>query len=137
MASPNTEAAEPQVVSFRPGKKRKIYRQRAEETESEAPVDAPLSGSDQISAFIKEVRDDVEDQQTSVSEVLRLRNARKGRLGGVAFRAGSTTRADEAATNTEQGLVLHESAENQIVGGIRNRFAPQTGLVGELVNKHM
>lgn len=147
MASQSTEATEPQLPTFRPGKKRKAYRQRAtgDETEPKAtPVatDASLTTSEQISALISEVQEETaaNDESRPVSEVLRLnRNARhKARLGGVAFRAGSTPRAEEDAptptNNTEQSLV---PAPDPIVAGIRNRFAPQTGMVGELINKHM
>ncbi|KAK4158179.1 hepatocellular carcinoma-associated antigen 59-domain-containing protein [Chaetomidium leptoderma] len=137
-----TDAA-PQVV-FRPGKKRKVYRQRPEEPESatsnsETPTAAGPAAPTE--------RDEVEEA-LSVAEVLRLRNARKHKLGGVGFRTGrSGLRGDDRATseeNTEQGLVLHggsadlqQGAEAVVIGGISKRFAPQTGMVGELVNKHM
>ena len=141
MDSTITDASEPQIPAFRPGKKRKIYRHRAEDTD-DSPLDTPLAipqptaGSDLRLPGTTPDAVAPDDEEHAVSEIIRLR-ARKGRLGGVAFRAGPT-RADEHAENTEQGLVPHDgSAETAVVGGMRNRFAPQTGLVGELVNRHM
>lgn len=133
---------EPQVPAFRPGKKRKIYRHRTEDTD-ESPLDAPLATPQPTFTPDPRPSDDSTDtantdEQLPVSSLLRLRQVRKGRLGGVAFRAGSTTQANEQPQNTEQSLVPHDGgAENPVIGGITTRFAPQTGLVGELVNKHM
>lgn len=86
-----------------------------------------------------------EEEKLSVAEVLRRRNARKARLGGVAFRATPTPRNDDAGAtedgNPDQSLTLHEGGGNAVdsisEGGIVKRFATQTGLVGELVNRHM
>lgn len=148
MASINAETeGAPQVV-FRPGKKRKIYRQRAEGPEE-------IIGNDTLeadhatpsSAPATPAGPDDEEEGLSVSEVIRVRNARKHRHGGVGFRAGPLGLGDDRATseenNTDQRLVLHGNADAQqgaeaaVIGGITKRFAPQTGLVGELVNKHM
>ncbi|KAB5580941.1 hepatocellular carcinoma-associated antigen 59-domain-containing protein [Coniochaeta sp. 2T2.1] len=140
MESTTTQApAEPQMPAFRPGKKRKIYRQRAEDAD-DAPLDAPAATSEPASTLDPRPSEDItpaadDDEHISLSAI--RRQARKGRLGGVAFRAGSA-RADEQSDNTEQSLVIHDgSAETPIVGGITKRFAPQTGMVGELINKHM
>lgn len=138
MESAATDATEPQLPAFRSGKKRKIYRHRSEDDDS--PLDAPIPTAQTPATSDPRPSDDAADSQ-DVEEHLPLsairRQARKARLGGVAFRAGST-RADDHTENTEQSLVRHDgSTENPVIAGIRNRFAPQTGLVGELVNKHM
>lgn len=137
---------DPQPPAFRPGKKRKVYRHRDEDTDH-TPSDAPLATPQPSSASDPRPSGDATETADAdldandhlpVSSVIRLRQARKGRLGGVAFRAGSTTQADEQSQNTEQSLVPHDGiADNPITGGIAKRFAPQTGLVGELVNRHM
>lgn len=138
MSLRSTEATEPQVV-FRPSKKRKIYRNRAKSTDDDdvgngearslTRKDAPGPSDDTRS-------DDAEDG-LSVAEILRLRNARKSRLRGAGFKADSG--AEE--TNTERSLVLKSGAgeidKPADIEAITKRFAPQTGLVGELVNKHM
>ena len=131
--------AESQVPAFRPGKKRKIYRQRAEDAD-DAPLDAPRTTSELPSIPDPRPSQDAlptSDAEEHVSLSAIRRQARKGRLGGVAFRAGPS-RADEHSENTEQSLVMHDgSADTPIIGGITKRFAPQTGMVGELINKHM
>ncbi len=140
--------AAPQVV-FRPGKKRKIYRQRAEEPEStlsngETPTQASPTTS--TSAFATPTGPDEDAAGLTVAEALRLRNLRKHKHGGVGFRAGPSGLGGDRAggeENSEMGLVLHGNsdaqlgAETAVIGGISKRFAPQTGMVGELVNRHM
>ena len=142
-----TEAA-PQVV-FRPGKKRKIYRQRAEEPEStlsngENPTEA--SSATPTSAFATPTGPDEDAAGPTVAEALRLRNLRKHKHGGVGFRTGPSGLGGDRAggeENSEMGMVLHGNADAQlgaetaVIGGISKRFAPQTGMVGELVNRHM
>lgn len=73
-----------------------------------------------------------------MAEALRLRNARKARLKGVGFRPEGTSKATDEVS-TEQSLVLKDdpNGPDAVEYGISRRFAPQAGLVGELVNKHM
>ncbi len=150
MASPDPEPAQ---VLFRPGKKRKIYRYRSAEDEGantkndEASTNSVAAVSTTINdSSVAITRGNANEDGLSVAEVLRLRNARKHRHGGVAFRAGPITHGgDGSATNEnpEQSMVLHDSTgppqqeDPAILAGINKRFAPQTGLAGELVNKHM
>jgi hypothetical protein len=151
MATINAETeGAPQVV-FRPGKKRKMYRQRAEEPEATlSNGETPGAGlATPNSAPATPARPDHDEEGLLVADVVRRRNARKHRHGGVGvgFRAGPVGLGDGRATseenNTDQRLVLHgnadaqQGAESAVIGGISKRFAPQTGLVGELVNKHM
>lgn len=145
MDSPSTtENPEPQVV-FRPSKKRKQFRQRAEDnvplvddatsqaagasppTTSQASDSKPNNGGDDTASEIEGL---------SVAEVLRLRNARKSRLKGVEFRPEG---APKDETPGEASLVPKDDAQGPEATefGMSRRFAPQAGLVGELVNKHM
>lgn len=125
-----------------------MYRQRAEEpvADSNSIIATDTAPAGPNTAPVTSADGDENEEGRSVAEVLRLRNARKHRTGGVGFRAGLSSLGDDAATgeqSAEQGLVLHGSADAQqaadsaIIGGISKRFAPQTGLVGELVNRHM
>ncbi|OIW35478.1 hypothetical protein CONLIGDRAFT_608787 [Coniochaeta ligniaria NRRL 30616] len=139
MESVTTQAAEPQLPSFRPGKKRRIYRHRAEDTD-DAPLDASLPLTNPESRPSEDAATDGPDTEAHLPLSAIRRQPRKSRLGGVAFRAGPPRADEQHPPNTEQSLVPHDAADtnnNAVVGGIRNRFAPQTGLVGELVNKHM
>ncbi|KAH6626005.1 hepatocellular carcinoma-associated antigen 59-domain-containing protein [Chaetomium sp. MPI-SDFR-AT-0129] len=154
------DAAPP--ILFRPGKKRKNYRQRAtEETDNaidsnttgeaetaqaRVSADPPPSGNDGPMTTVDHGGSSEREEGLTVSEIRRLRNARKHRQGGVGFRASPSGFAGDGATNeenSERGVVLHGSADAQqgaeaaVIGGISRRFAPQTGLVGELVNRHM
>ncbi|KAK0672845.1 hepatocellular carcinoma-associated antigen 59-domain-containing protein [Cercophora samala] len=149
MATTSPEATpEPQVV-FKAGKKRKAYRQRVEEPEiantdtqnatEPTPATAPAVAGNGAQTTAAE---EDEEKGLSVAEVLRLRNSRKHKFGGVGFRArpGQSTHGDDdGSAPEEQSLVLHGSAEAEpeTFGGITQRFAPQTGLAGDLVNKHM
>ncbi|RYP39485.1 hypothetical protein DL767_002219 [Monosporascus sp. MG133] len=99
-----------------------------------------------------------EDEEVglSVAEVLRLRNARRSKLGGVKFSANDALSrgtgdlpAEEQqheGMNDELSLMIREE-ESRVLERSRTtaaamadagkRFAPQTGLTGELINKHM
>ena len=145
MASPHTELA---PILFRAGKKRKAYRHRADEGEGIATeggcetqeIETPTASNGSLATATVDNED--EDDGPSVADALRLRNTKKYRHGGVAFRAGPSSLGghSESESNPEQALVLHDgpgSEDSAIIGGITKRFAPQTGLVGELVNRHM
>ncbi|KAI1659890.1 hepatocellular carcinoma-associated antigen 59-domain-containing protein [Daldinia decipiens] len=150
----------PQVI-FR-GKKRKTYRQRAEPADDDdersrcadtprpegTPTASDTPGKAEVATPIQSEGAEDEEKGLSVAEVLRLRNARKARLGGVKFGAGSNYGSNDAAAAVANGfgdglddlsLMIREE-ENKaldIAAGVKKRFAPQTGMAAELVNKHM
>ncbi|KAL2159149.1 hypothetical protein VTH06DRAFT_2581 [Thermothelomyces fergusii] len=150
MATVAETDAVPQVV-FRHGKKGKTYRQRAEgssgATDSGETPDQAEHGAASAASATTTIERDEDEAGLSVAEVLRRRNARKHKHGGVGFRAGPSGPGNDAAAaseeNAERGLVPHggadaeQGSEAAIAGGIAKRFAPQTGLVGELVNRHI
>ncbi len=92
-----------------------------------------------------------EESGLSVAEVLRLRNLRKSRLGGVKFSVADSAPPMTAAGGEEDGnnyddelsLMIREEESRVLersssaAAGVTKRFAPQTGLSGELINKHM
>jgi len=110
------------------------------ESTSDVPAAATSTAQDKKSS------EEDEEDGLSVTELLKLRNARKHKLAGVGFRA---TDEKPSATGEEQnnmdgkGLVVRAAAGlagsevEQLIGGITKRFAPQTGFVGDLVNRHM
>ncbi|ORY66022.1 uncharacterized protein BCR38DRAFT_483683 [Pseudomassariella vexata] len=129
--------AEPQVV-FR-GKKRKFYRKREVEDVENGDQDTNTTETTEASATRPAVAtpsEDTDEEGIAVAEVLRRRNARKARLRGVGF-------GNEKKSNAEDELSLMIREEQEKVldvgtqGGMTKRFAAQTGLVGELVSKHM
>lgn len=134
----------PEPIRFRAGKKRKAYRQRAqgeEDTVTET-IQPPPAVSASVSSDKPTQRDtpddnDKEDGEGSVAAALRLRNARRGRFGGVAFR--NIGRPDDDM-NSERALVLHDvddaNAES-VVKGVTDRFTHQTGRLADLNDRHM
>jgi hypothetical protein len=158
MASPPPTTGD--TILFRPTKKRKIYRQRHDDSTnpapqvsspntpaSPAPVPAPAQPNPQSideliasSASLPNTADeDLESTQVSISEILRLRQKNKNKRSGVEFRASGHIARDQDGT-----LVIRHAAtggEGEPVppeggGGVIRKFAPQTGTVGD-VNKHM
>ncbi len=143
----DTEPSEPQVL-FRPGKKRKIYRHRTDGAEGQGDLNGSAGETSEAGADTKaKISDDDEDTSAagtalSVAEALRLRNARRRRLGGVEFRREDVPRTDFLGENSETSLALRDGEVDTNPGAeaamsISTRFAPETGLIGELVNKHM
>lgn len=135
---PTSDNPEPQVV-FRPSKKRKQFlRQRAEDNDVPAhePTSQPPAHERDPSPHDGEDKGDLSEKGLSVAEALRLRNARKSRPKGVEFRPEG---APKEEAPTEHSLIPKDDATgaDALEFGMSRRFAPQAGLVGELVNKHM
>ncbi|RYP14860.1 hypothetical protein DL765_006078 [Monosporascus sp. GIB2] len=107
-------------------------------------------------AAAKKEGEEEDETGLSVAKVLRLRNARRSKLGGVKFsasdalsRGAGDAPAEEQqreGVNDELSLMIREE-EGRVLERARTtaaaiadaskRFAPQTGLSGELINKHM
>ncbi|KAI1177607.1 hypothetical protein F4777DRAFT_576928 [Nemania sp. FL0916] len=158
MDSSSTTADPPQPIVFR-GKKRKTYRQRpgaeaedetvATATPTDASLDAPTATSTSNNARSPTPNptatsaDAEQDEAISISEALRLRNARKSRLRGVTFGVDSSSSAhagEGEGLDDELSLMIHEEEKKVVersVTAANKRFAPQMGLSGEVVNKHM
>ncbi|KAI0974483.1 hypothetical protein F4678DRAFT_378583 [Xylaria arbuscula] len=146
---PTSPVAETQSPIVFRGKKRKTYRQRAgdESGTSATAIDAVV---DAVSAYSAQAStpdptaaptDREAGDALSLSEALRLRNARKSRLRGVIFSADNNAQpgASEGGDD-ELSLMIREEekkAMDQSIAAANKRFAPQTGLSGEIINKHM
>ncbi|EXK86847.1 hypothetical protein FOQG_09603 [Fusarium oxysporum f. sp. raphani 54005] len=134
-------ATEP--VRFRAGKKRKAYRQRVQEDDAAVveTIQSPptASASEPSDEFARKASSDrAQDEGESVAAALKLRNARRARLGGVAFR--NTNRPDDDMNN-ERALIPHDadytSNNEPIMKGVADRFTHQTGRLTDLNDKHM
>ncbi|KAI9850333.1 MAG: hypothetical protein M1838_005838 [Thelocarpon superellum] len=153
-------------VSFRPGKRRKVYRKRADEDEDVAVVatttttDAAavhahdMSSQDRRAGAVpshqRKHAEEGEAENTAlhISEIVRLRRQAKQRRGGLEFGAGQTSAAAHShasgmalvsappTTHGQGETVGHEDEVMEDVASVTNRFAPQTGQVAD-VNKHM
>ncbi|KAF5628239.1 hypothetical protein F25303_10485 [Fusarium sp. NRRL 25303] len=102
-------ATEP--IRFRTGKKRKAYRQRVQEDDASVaetiqshPTASASEPSHELSRNASPDR--AQDEEESVVAALKLRNARRARLGGVAFR--NTNRPDDDMNN-ERALIPHDA----------------------------
>ncbi|KAI1031609.1 hypothetical protein LB504_000816 [Fusarium proliferatum] len=134
-------ATEP--IRFRTGKKRKAYRQRVQEDDAsvaETIQSHPTASASEPSYELSRNAspDRAQDEEESVVAALKLRNARRARLGGVAFR--NTNRPDDDINN-ERALIPHDadgtSNNEPIVKGVADRFTHQTGRLTDLNDKHM
>lgn len=149
----DSPSAEEQAVLFRPSKKRKIYRQRAnnedavEATQSPAPAPvqenntaqsldeliASVSGAASMADSREMDSAEAEGVTVPMSEILRLRKKNK-RMGGVEFKA--FTRMRDNGGEEAGALVRAEDGAGSTGPLVQRSFAPPTGAVGD-VNKHM
>ncbi|KAF4444342.1 hypothetical protein F53441_11154 [Fusarium austroafricanum] len=138
----NSSEAAPEPVRFRAGKKRKAYRQRALDNgdavaeTTKSPTTSTQAPNDEYTRT--DTHDGDEDGDGSVAAALKMRNTRRGRLGGVAFR--NTNRPDDE-TNNERALVPHDAEDTlnseTVIKGVTGRFTHQTGRLTDLNDKHM
>lgn len=150
--------AQPQVV-FR-GKKRKAYRQRPEAIDVTSGETLGSATPDVLSAATfstttatpspaltdaKDTDSAADETELLVAEILRRRNARRARLGGVTFGAaeGLASRGGDAAAdamgNDELSLMIREEEHKMqdATAAAHQRFVHQTGLSQEVTDKHM
>lgn len=134
----NSIPATPSVPLFRPNKRRKVYRQRAEDAEeSDAPTISQQPET--IDEMIANARAQAEENE--LADILRLRKQKKSRRG-VEFRADGTTSAGAQAgrelVRKEESDVAKDT-EMEALQKVVGRFAPQMGVMGNdgIGDKHM
>lgn len=152
MTTPNPDP----MPLFRPSKKRKVYRQRNNDDDNEngvepsipAPgpipaeqsLDELIASSSILQAHIKKEEVEEEEKDLDIAEILRQRKQRK-KVGGVEFRAESKIREESDRNGNGDTLVKYEEKDAEDIqpeGGLSmRRFAPQMGVVGSGVDKHM
>ena len=119
------------VPSFRTSKRRKVYRKR--ET-SESPP--PTTSINNIA--IEAPSGAPADNQLSVTDIIRQRKAlqrRKG--GGIEFSTNKIAPDNIDGGNYEQRNEADTPLHEAEVYTVTSRFAPQTGQVKEVMDKHM
>lgn len=151
-------ATEP--IRFRPSAKRKAYRQRNPQTDTDtddhpqnqdtpAPDDTPANREGEE----KQDGHDDDDTETAALAALRARNTRKGRLlQGVGFRSGGGSSGSTGDVVASGPLVLahrgsHDDGEEQDeedaeaaanpLLSITSRFTHQTGIMNDIDHRHM
>ncbi|CAH0016166.1 unnamed protein product [Clonostachys rhizophaga] len=147
MASEATDSQPLDTIRFRPSKKRKVYRSRADEDEddeSDRRAQIPSASTTEPRAVASDFfgRDDSEETtpqpSSSVAAALRHRPARRGRLQGVGFSTRSHATTTDPASDERALVPRHgddDDAPAQI--GMANRFTQQTGLVSDIDDKHI
>lgn len=143
--TPATEQTDSAAVETEPVKE----EPKPEFTDEKLTIDELVSGiahRAQLDAARATRSPDNEDDEPSLSvaEALRRRTARKNKLRGVEFRAESDGPADGeikregSAQRDLQGSREAGVGPAQATAPLRSSsFVPHTGIVGELVNKHM
>jgi hypothetical protein len=147
-----TSNPEPPVV-FRSTKKRKAYRQRAEDLDTAPSTSITETNGDVVDALGPSKQDsqppeNVEKDSLSVAEALRLRNARRSKLNGVGYKSNqgplSAASDDQGNGEDDRSLVVRNATDEgqppqaeAAPVAVAKRFSAQTGYSGELVNKHM
>ena len=125
-------------------KRRKFYRKRADaEDESPPPTissapPAPHSMTlDQLishHAHLTETQhQEKEEEPSSVAEILRQRKAALRRKGGIEFTNAHTS----TSNTTSDTLVAKEHEIPADIKAVIERFAPQTGQLSDVADKHM
>ena len=136
---PPSATQEP-AIRFRPGKKRKVYRQRDETPPPSTTTSAPAGSASPLPPRdAKQQTDDDDEDGGASSAAVRLRNARKHRAGGVGFgsRDGETLKPSSASAGTDAVVPFSQDASDAAVAYGLNRFTQQTGLVSSLNDRHM
>ncbi len=137
-------------LSFRPTKRRKFYRKRADTNDDEntfapspgentAPPPELLTVEELIAqnghiptAEAHTEEEEEEETALSIAEILRQRKAAQRRKGGIDF---STTNTAAILPPPNDALIVKEDPIEQLTAVV-DRFAPQTGQVAD-VDKHM
>lgn len=128
---------------FRASKRRKVMRKLFDDEEPHAaststdfsappPVLPENVGSQPDTSVERSASAEAEDGSLSVAEILRRRKLAKGRRTGIQF---SNALDEHHGTGSEEQRV-HVTGQSAIEAA-NNRFAPQTGLVTNVEDKHM
>lgn len=143
-SSPQIERENPSDL-LRPSKRRKFYRKRTDAEDGGSPtlssppappesmtVDELISHHGHLSEIQAQKAD---EEPLSVAEILRQRKAALRRKGGIEF-----TNSHTSTSTTEQtgdALILKEDEIPANIKSVIERFAPQTGQVSDVADKHM
>ena len=135
-----SESAALPAFSFRPAKRRKVFRQRREDADSGSEKETSGSASPgplvavkgSPTALLSEAQG---DDGLSLSEVLRMRKAAQRRKDGVEF-CSSTPQPQATSVAPPSPTVTQASETSTAISMINSRFAPPTGQVAD-VDKHM
>ena len=129
---------------FRPSKRRRFYRKRTDAEDEALPtVSSPPPPEsmtvDELISHHGHLTDNpdqkIEEESASVAEILRLRKAALRRKGGIEFNNSHTS---TSATPQSSGALEVKGDDTPAdIKLVIDRFAPQTGQVSAITDKHM
>ena len=135
---------------FRPSKRRKFYRKRTDAEDegppnvSSAPPPPPPPPPESMTVeelifhhghFTESQDEKTAEEPLSVAEILRQRKAALRRKGGIEFTNSHTSMP--TTPQTSNALVVKEDDTPADIKSVIQRFAPQTGQVSDVADKHM
>ena len=129
---------------FRPSKRRKFYRKRTDLDDEGSPIPSspphPHSMTvDELISHHAHLTDNhdlkADEEPLSVADILRQRKAALRRKGGIEFTNSHTSTSNTPQTN--DALILKEDDTLADIRSVVERFAPQTGQVSDVADKHM
>lgn len=144
--SPQT-LAENSSDLFRPSKRRRFYRKRTDAEDEALPtlssaLSLPQSNSMTVDELISHHAhlthtpdQEMDEEPLSVAEILRQRKAAVRRKGGIEFTNSHTPVS--TAPQSSDALVVKEDDTPAEIKSVIERFAPQTGQVSDVADKHM
>lgn len=131
---------------FRPSKRRKFYRKRTDGEDQASPAlpfakpppPASMTVDELIThhAHLTETQDhNTDEEPLSVAEILRQRKAALRRKGGIEFT--NSHASTSSIPQTGDALIVKEDDTPADIKSVIERFAPQTGQVSDVADKHM
>ncbi|KAF2495662.1 hypothetical protein BU16DRAFT_487312 [Lophium mytilinum] len=127
--------AKPSEPLFRASKRRKIFRKTVDDESND--ITSPQSESHAPTPRDVAEPGDEKDQGLSMAEILRRRKQGRTRRAGIEFSSASQPSTRTAAPPSSDALVLHTDDNRSAVDVAAKRFAPQTGKVADVHDKHM
>ncbi len=147
MQSQSNLSTDPDTLSdhFTPSsKRRKFYRKRTDAQHDAEPAlsSAPPPQSMTLDQLIQNHahptqshHQDPDEEPSSVADILRQRKAALRRKGGVEFTNNNTSTA--TASKPSDALIVKGDETPADIKAVVERFAPQTGQVSDVADKHM
>ena len=135
---------DPDQDLFRSTKRRKFYRKRTDPEDeslpspSSSPPPQPMTVDELIShhAQVTHIQDQGSNEDIpSFAGILRQRKAALRRKGGIEFSNAQSSNSTTPQTN--DALVVKEDDTPADIRAVIERFAPQTGQVSDVADKHM
>ncbi|TKA62512.1 hypothetical protein B0A49_09229 [Cryomyces minteri] len=136
---------------FRAAKRRKVFRRRIGDDDKDMATQEPQSETSALpqtssprpmfdlrnSQSTDAAAAESSEVHVSIAEILRRRQLAKSRRGGIEFSNATTLRQSRSARTQQSDALAIAEPEQSAMEPVVNRFAPQTGKVADVLDKHM